>query len=264
MLTEITIYLLGGAFAGFVAGLFGVGGGTVLVPVMLFIFRRAGMPESHLMHMAVATSHSVIVFNAVSSMRAHHRRGGVNWSIFKGLVPGIIGGALFGAWLADHMVSSTLLLIFSIFLLLVALQMLLGRQPKPHRSVPGPAGLVGAGAGIGGMSALVGIGGGSLTVPYLLWSNVPAATAVGTSAAVGLPIALSSATGFIIAGLNNGNLPPYSLGFVYLPALVGLALAGVATAPLGARLAHRLPAGRLKQVFAIFLFLVGVTLLFDI
>lgn len=264
MLTDIAVYLFGGAFAGFIAGLFGVGGGTVLVPVLLVIFSRAQMPENYLMHMAVATSHSVIVFNAISSMRAHHRRGGVSWPVFRGLAPGIVAGALFGAWLADQMVSGTLLLIFAIFLLIVAVQMFLDRQPKAHRSVPGPAGLIGAGGGIGGMSALVGIGGGSLTVPYLLWCNVPMASAVGTSAAVGLPIALSSTVGFVLAGWNNPQLPPFSLGFVYLPGLFGLAVAGILTAPLGARVAHHLPAARLKRAFAVFLFLVGMALLFDL
>jgi uncharacterized membrane protein YfcA len=264
VLTEILIYLAGGAFAGFIAGLFGVGGGTVLVPVLLFLFRSAEMPDAHLMHMAVATSHSVIIFNAIASMRAHHLRGAVNWTVFRGLVPGIIAGALFGAWLADRIASDTLLLVFAVFLLVVAAQMLLGRQPRPHRSVPGHLGLAGAGSAIGGMSALVGIGGGSLTVPFLLWCNVAVASAVGTAAAIGLPIALSSTLGFILAGWDNDQLPAYSAGFVYLPGLLGLALAGVLMAPLGARLAHRLPAARLKQIFALFLVLVGIKLLGDL
>ncbi|MCW8194443.1 sulfite exporter TauE/SafE family protein [Proteobacteria bacterium 005FR1] len=264
MLTEILVYLAGGAFAGFTAGLFGVGGGTVLVPVLLFIFRRAGFPDPVLMHMAVATSHSVIIFNAISSMRAHHLRGAVNWLVFRGLAPGIIAGALFGAWLADQMASEALLLVFAIFLLIVSVQMLLGRQPRPHRTVPGPTGLAGAGSVIGGMSALVGIGGGSLTVPYLSWCNVAMASAVGTAAAIGLPISLASTLGFILAGWDNDQLPAYSVGFVYLPGLVGLAVAGVLCAPLGARLAHRLPAARLKQIFALFLMLVGIKLLGDV
>lgn len=264
MLTEILIYLAGGAFAGFIAGLFGVGGGTVLVPVLVLLFRRAEMPDAHLMHMAVATSHSVIIFNAISSMRAHHLRGAVNWIVFRGLVPGIISGAMFGAWLADQMASDALMLVFGVFLLGVAAQMLLGRQPRPQRSVPGPVGLAGAGSAIGGMSALVGIGGGSLTVPFLLWSNVTMASAVGTAAAIGLPIALSSTLGFILAGWDNDQLPNYSVGFVYLPGLPGLAIAGVLTAPLGARLAHRLPSTRLKQIFAVFLVLVSIKLLSDL
>lgn len=263
MLTEILLYLAGGAFAGLIAGLFGVGGGTVLVPVLLVLFRRAQLPEDYLMHMAVGTSHSVIVFNALASLRAHHARRAVSWGIFRGLVPGIIVGALFGAWLAKQLDTGSLILIFGIFLLCMAAQMLLGRPPQPHRSVPGSAGLAGTGAGIGSMSALVGIGGGSLTVPYLLWCNVAMTTAVGTAAAIGLPIALSSTLGFVLTGWGNPQLPDYALGFVYLPALAGLAVAGMLTAPLGARLAHRLPAKRLKQVFAIFLLLVGIKLLLE-
>lgn len=261
MASDIVLYLMGGAAAGLTAGLFGVGGGTVLVPLLLFMFHQQGMPDAYAMHMAVATSLSVIIVNAVASTRSHHARGAVRWSIFWRLLPGILAGTWLGAWAADRLSSSTLVLVFGVFLLAVSIQLLINRQPKPHRQVPGAAGLGLVGAVIGSVSALVGIGGGSMTVPYLMWCNVPASRAVGTAAAVGLPIAISGSAGFVVAGLASSGLPPSSLGYVYLPAFLGLALAGSVCAPLGARLAHRLPSGLLKRIFGVFLLLVSVKLL---
>jgi len=262
MLQDLVFYLLGGAAAGVLAGLFGVGGGTILVPVLLLLFGHSGVPQELWMHMAVGTSLAVIVLNAVSSIRAHHRRGAVRWPIVWGLTPGVVLGALGGAWIADGLTSRTLGLIFAIFLLLVGLQLLTARQPKPQRQLPGFAGLAGAGGVIGVVSALVGIGGGSLTVPFLAWCNVAMAQAVATSAAVGLPIAIAGAVGFIVTGLSHAGLPAWSLGYIYLPAFIGMAGAGMATAPLGARLAHALPAQRLKQAFGAFLLLVSARMFY--
>ncbi len=261
MIADLASYLGGGAVAGLIAGLFGVGGGTILVPVLLFIYSTHSLPEEHHMHLAVGTSLAVIVLNALSSMRAHHKQGSVDWRVFWRLTPGVVVGALVGAWLADRMASRTLVLIFAVFLILVAAQMLLGRQPRPGRTTPGAAGLGVTGGIIGTISALVGIGGGSMTVPYLMWCNVAASRAVGTAAAVGLPIALSGAAGFILAGWGNPQLPPWSLGYVYLPAFLGMAAAGMLCAPLGAKLANRMPARRLKQAFGVFVLLVAFKLL---
>lgn len=264
MLQDLLFYLLGGATAGLLAGLFGVGGGTILVPVLLVLFRHSGIPEELWMHMAIGTSLAVIVLNAVSSVRAHQKHGAVRWDIFRALMPGVVLGAWVGAWFASRLTSLALALIFASFLVLVGLQLLTARQPKPHRVVPGRAGLAGAGGVIGGMSALVGIGGGSLTVPFLIWCNVMIAQAVATSAAVGLPIALAGAVGYVATGLGNPQLPEWSLGYVYLPAFVGLAVAGTLFAPLGARLAHILPGQRLKQIFGVFLLLISLRMFAEI
>ena len=257
MLQDVILYLMGGAAAGLLAGLFGVGGGTILVPVLLVLFRHSGMPEQLWMHMAIGPSLALIVLNAISSTRAHARRGGVRWEIVWRLLPGIIIGTWTGAFVADRLSSGVLALIFACFLVLVGLQMLAARQPKPQRQVPGNVGLLGAGGVIGGVSALVGIGGGSLTVPFLTWCNVAMPQAVATSAAAGLPIALAGAIGFVATGLQHSDLPAWSLGYVYLPAFVGMAAAGTLLAPLGARIAHALPAARLKQAFGVFLLLVA-------
>src|SRR5690625_1519289 len=249
MLQDLLFYLLGGAAAGLLAGLFGVGGGTILVPVLLLLFRQSGMPQSLWMHMALGTSLAVIVLNAVSSMRAHSKRGAVRWDIVRNLVLGVILGAWAGAWVADRLSSETLGIIFAGFLIAIGLQLLTARQPKPQHQVPGRKGLLGAGGVIGIVSALVGIGGGSLTVPFLIWCNVHVSHAVATSAAVGLPIALAGAIGYIGTGLGNPELPPLSLGYVYLPAFIGMAVGGSLFAPLGARSEHGIPAERQQEAF---------------
>lgn len=264
MWQDLVFYLLGGAAAGLLSGLFGVGGGTILVPVLLVLFRHSAMPEELWMHMALGTSLAVIVLNATSSMRAHQKRGAIRWDIFKLLTPGVMVGALAGAWVADQLSSATLGLIFVCFLVLISLQLLTAKQSKPQRSTPGAAGLVGAGGVIGGVSALVGIGGGSLTVPFLIWCNVQVAHAVATSAAVGLPVAAAGAAGYIATGWFNPQLPDWSLGYVYLPAFASMALAGSLFAPLGARFAHALPAERLKQIFGVFLLLIALRMLIEL
>lgn len=264
MLEELGLYLLGGAVAGLLAGVFGVGGGTVLVPMLLIIFAGTDVPETHWMHLALGTSLAVIVLNAVSSVRSHHRRGGVDWQVFWGLTPGVVLGAWLGAWIADGLNSRTLAQLFAVFLLLVGLQMLIARQPKPHRVLPGRTGLTVAGLAIGVVSALVGIGGGSLTVPFLAFCNVAIARAVGTSAAVGLPIALAGTLGYLLTGLDAVDLPPGALGYVYLPAFFAMALSGMACAPLGVRIAHAIPAAQLKRAFGAFLLLVSARMFYTL
>jgi len=256
---ELGLYLLLGAFAGVLAGLLGVGGGLVIVPVLAFIFGDRGFES--IMHMAVGTSLATIVLTSISSVRAHHRRGAVRWEVFARLTPGIILGALAGAALAEQMPSDRLRLVFGVFELLVALQMALSLRPAPHRQLPGSAGMFTAGGAIGTISAVVGIGGGSLSVPFLAWCNVPMRNAIATSAACGLPISLAGAVGFAFAGWGEPRLPDYTLGYVYLPAFAGVVTASVLFAPVGARLAHSLPATTLKRFFALFLAVLGVRIL---
>lgn len=258
-MTELFLYLSLGASAGILAGLLGVGGGLVIVPVLAFIF--AGRDFHGVMHLAVSTSLATIVFTSLSSVRAHHRRGAVRWDVFARLTPGIVIGALTGAAIARSMPGDRLRLVFGIFELLVALQMALSLRPAAHRQLPGVAGMGTAGGVIGAVSAIVGVGGGTLTVPFLVWCNVPMRNAVATSAACGLPIALAGAVGFIWSGWAHAGLPPYSLGYVYLPALAAIVVASVLFAPLGARLAHALPAAALKRFFALFLAILGFRML---
>jgi len=254
-------YLALGAFAGVMAGLLGVGGGLVIVPVLAWIFRGQQINDALIMHLAIGTSLATIVVTSMSSVRAHHRRGAVLWPVVWQLTPGIVIGAWLGAAVADALPSAVLSKVFAVFVLLVAAQMAFGAKPAPHRGLPGAPGMWLTGGVIGGVSAIVGIGGGSLTVPFLTWCNTAMRQAVATSAACGLPIAVAGALGFIVTGLNAAHLPAWSLGYVYGPALVGVAAASMVSAPLGAKLAHTLPTETLKKVFAVFLTLVGTQML---
>ncbi len=257
----VIIYLLLGAFAGLVAGLLGVGGGLIIVPVLVFIFTGQGVAEHLIVHLAVGTSLATIVFTSISSVRAHHQHGAVLWPAFWQLTPGIVIGAWLGALFADVLASDQLRRFFGVFELLVAIQMTFNVKPRPHRQLPGRAGMVGAGSVIGAISAIVGIGGGTMTVPFLVWCNVAMRKAVATSSACGLPIAVAGATGFIVTGWNAVDLPAYSSGYVYWPAFIGIVIASVLSAPLGARLAHRLPAAQLKRIFAVLLYILGLRML---
>ena len=259
---NLSLYLALGAFAGTIAGLLGVGGGLIIVPVLAFIFTRQGVAPAVLMHLAVGTSLATIVFTAISSVRAHHRRGAVQWRLFAQLVPGIVIGAGFGALVADALPSDTLRTVFGVFELLVAAQLGFALLPEAHRGLPGRFGMGLAGTVIGGVSAVIGIGGGSLTVPFLVWCSVRMQQAVATSAACGLPIALAGALSFVAVGWHTPGLPVWSSGFLYWPALAGIVATSMLFAPLGARLAHRLPAATLKRFFALFLAGLGVHMLF--
>jgi uncharacterized membrane protein YfcA len=255
------LYLATGAFAGVLAGLLGVGGGLIIVPLLTFVFTAQHLPDSYILHLALGTSLASIMFTSVSSFRAHHARGAVNWQVVKTISVGIFTGTLLGSWIAAQLTTNFLKGFFIVFLYYVALQMLLNIRPKPSRTLPGSGGMFGVGNVIGGVSSLVGIGGGSLSVPFLTWCNLPMHNAVGTSAAIGFPIAVAGAVGYVLNGLAAVSLPDWSLGFVYLPALAGVSLASIFTAPIGARLAHSLPVGQLKKIFALLLIVMGTKML---
>jgi uncharacterized protein len=255
---ELLTYLVTGAFAGLIAGLLGVGGGLVIVPALVLLFARHGVAETHLMHLAVGTSLASIVPTALSSLLAHDRRGSVNWPVVRDLLPGILAGGLAGAWLARQLSSPGLALFFGCFEILVAAQLWLGLRPSAHQDLPGRWGLALAGGVIGSISALLGIGGGTLTTPFLLLFGVDIRHAVGTSASVGLPIALVGTAGFVWSGWDVSVGRDWTTGFVYWPAVAGLLLASVPMAPLGARLAHALPRTFLVRGFALFLLTVGL------
>jgi uncharacterized membrane protein YfcA len=258
---ELVLYLGLGSLAGLMAGLLGVGGGLVIVPVLIWAFTLLGFDSEVLVHLAVGTSLATIVVTSLSSIRAHHRRGAVRWELVRRLSPGILLGSLIGALVADWMSSEWLRRVFAVFVLIVGTRMLLGLNVRVGLQLPGPTGMWGAGGVIGAVSALVGIGGGSLTVPFLHASGVGMREAVATSSACGLPIALAGGLGFVWTGWSQPGLPQGSTGFVYWPAFAGIVLTSVLFAPLGARLAHRLPVRALQRVFAALLLGVGVKLL---
>ncbi|MGV8842935.1 MAG: sulfite exporter TauE/SafE family protein [Pseudomonas sp.] len=258
---EFLLYLVLGGFAGILAGLFGVGGGIIIVPVLVFSFAAQGFDPAILTHLAVGTSLATIIFTSINAVLEHQRKGAVLWSVFAWMTLGILLGAGFGALTAAAIQGPMLQKIIGVFALCVALQMALELKPKPDRKVPGKLGLTVAGSVIGWASAIFGIGGGSLSVPFLTWRSVPMQQAVATSSACGLPIALAGALSFMLIGWNTPQLPAWSLGYIYLPAMAGIAITSMFFARFGARLAHRLSPRLLKRLFALLLFAVGLNFL---
>jgi uncharacterized membrane protein YfcA len=252
-----------GLGTGFLAGLLGIGGGMIMVPFITAILSARGVPGDLAIKMAIASSMATIVFTSISSVRAHHKRGAVRWDLVRALAPGIVLGAGVGSLgVFAVLKGSSLALFFALFVSFSATQMFLDKKPTPTRQVPGPAGLLGAGAFIGFLSGLVGAGGGFVSVPFMTWCNVAIHSAVASSAALGFPIALANVAGYAISGFNLAGLPPYSLGYIWLPALLVIASCSVLTAPLGATAAHKLPVKRLKRVFASILYLLAAYMLY--
>ena len=256
-LVDLLAWLATGALAGLLAGLFGVGGGIVIVPALTALFGLRQLAPAYTTHLAVATSLATILVTGLASVHAHHRRGAVDWPLVRRLAAGILLGGLAGSWIAAALPTLLLRRLFGAFEILVALQLLTFRPGTALWRPPGRLGMTAAGGLVGALSSVLGIGGGTLTVPFLVWSGVPMVRAVAAAAACGLPIALGGTLGFALAGSGLDGLPAGSLGFVYLPAWAGICLASVLLAPLGARLAHRLPPARLKGLFALILALVG-------
>lgn len=251
------IYLFAGAIAGVIAGLLGVGGGVVIVPALIWVYIAQGIDSSVLVHLAIGTSLATIIVTATSSIRAHQKRGAILWDVVKRLAPGIVVGAWLGAAIADLMPAELLQRVFASFIIVVGIQMMFDWSAGAHRRLPGFLGMFLSGNVIGAVSAIVGIGGGIMTVPFLTWCSTSMRQAVATSSACGLPIALAGTLGFVIAGWGAPQLPPWTLGYLHLPALLGVASASFFTAPIGARLAHTLPMPVLKRIFSVLLLLLG-------
>lgn len=250
-----------GALAGLLAGLLGIGGGIVIVPGLAWLLTTTPVPPERLMQFAVGTSLATIVVTAVSSIRSHHRRSAVDWVTVGRLTPGLVAGCGVGALIADRVATDTLATVFGLFLLAMAVRLALPGTPAPHRRLPGWPGTTAYGTGIGALSSLVGIGGGTLTVPLLTWHGVDIRRAVGSAAACGLPIAIAGAAGFVVAGLGTPGAPPGATGYVYWPAFAAIVPTSIACAPLGARLAHAVPRTALRRGFALFAAVVGVRML---
>ncbi|MBC2715507.1 MAG: sulfite exporter TauE/SafE family protein [Desulfobacteraceae bacterium] len=264
MISILAMYSAVGAVAGILAGLLGIGGGLVIVPMLVFCLTRQGIPDQTIMHLALGTSMASIMFTAISSFRSHHRRGAVKWMVVRRIVLGIFVGTFLGTCMAAELSTPVLKGFFVIFLYYVGIQMITGKKPRPGRQLPERTGMFGVGNIIGIVSSLVGIGGGTLSVPFMVWCNVPLHQAIGTSAAIGFPIAVAGTIGYIYNGLAAANLPEYTIGYVYLPALTGLIVTSVLTAPIGVRLAHSLPVDKLKRFFAVLLVVVATRMLVSI
>ena len=251
-----------GVVTGFLAGLLGVGGGMMMVPFLTLILSHRGVDSGMAVKMAIATSMATILFTSLSSVRAHHRLGAVRWDLLRGLAPGIVlGGLVGGAGIFALVKGQGLALFFAVFIGYSALQMFRDKKPKPSRQMPGVAGQTAVGGAIGLVSGLVGAGGAFMSVPFMTWCNVPIRHAVGTSAALGFPIALANTVGYVVAGWSVPPALPGAFGYLYLPALGVIAVASVTMAPLGARTAQRMDTKKLKRVFGVLLLALAATML---
>ncbi|MFI8738114.1 sulfite exporter TauE/SafE family protein [Ectopseudomonas toyotomiensis] len=254
--------LLTGAVAGILAGLLGVGGGIVIVPVLYHLFTLLGIDPEVRMHVAVGTSLAAIVPTSIISARAHYKRGGLKPELLKPLIPGTLVGVLIGALLSGYLSGQVLAAIFAVIALLVALNMAVERNLSLRDGLPGTAGTGVLGVFIGSLSTLMGIGGGTLSVPILNARRTPMHIAVGTGAALGVVISLPGALAYLINGLGADNLPPATLGYVNLLGLAMIVPVTMLTAPWGARIAHAINARLLRRLFALFLALTAVRMLF--
>lgn len=247
---EYLFYLMVGSIAGLISGLFGLGGGAIIVPLLIFSFAARGIPAEIITHLAIGTSLATIIFTALSSIYTHHQKQAIRWDIVKTLVPGILLGGVLGGLLAISLNGILLQLLFGAFLILIAIQLLLYTPQVGVRSLPNYLGMTASGSCIGGVSAIFGIGGGTLTVPILTFFGVKIHQAVGTAAACGLPIAIAATLAYSTASADGNTMPEGSLGFVFIPALLGIIVASLPCARLGALIAHRVNAQKLRKGFA--------------
>lgn len=254
-------YLLIGIIAGTLSGMLGIGGGVIVIPLLVVIYKLQNFAPNAIMHLAAGTSLAVMILNASSSIYAHTRHKIEIWPTYKKLALGIIIGTIIGALLSHNLSSTVLEIIFGIFMLLVSIQMLFGKKPKASRKLPGPLLTNSIAFAIGGKSGLLGIGGGAITIPFLHYCNVPIRNIVGISAACSLTIAIIGSISFALTGMHTPNLPPWSIGYIYLPAVLGIALTGPLFARFGAKISHKLPKETLKKILAIVLLLMAIKML---
>lgn len=253
-----------GVVVGFMSGLLGIGGGGIMVPMLTSIFLWQGVPTEQVVHLALGTSMASIVVTSFSSLRAHHAKGGVLWPIVKSMTPGIIVGTFLATFIVAQLNAVFLAGFFSLFMFFIAIQMFVGAKPPPTRALPSKLVLIATGSGIGGLSALVSIGGGAITVPFLYWHNVSMKQAIGTSAAIGFPIALSGTIGYVIVGLSQTGADKMILGFIYWPAVLAISVVSIFAAPWGVKLNYRLPVATVKKVFAVLLVALSVKMFMSI
>jgi uncharacterized membrane protein YfcA len=260
----MVIFALLGAFVGIMAGLLGIGGGGILVPIFTSIFIYQQFPLEQVVHVALGTSMACIMVTSFSSLRAHHANGGVIWPLVKVMAPVIIVGTFAATFVAAQLSSKVLAVFFAIFMAYVASQMFRSKPVQASSAQAGKLELSLVAAFIGAISALVSIGGGSLSVPYLTWRNLDIRKAIGTSAALGLPIAVTGTLGYVINGIHSGIILPHTIGFVYWPAFLLVMVPSYFTAKIGAGLTQSLPVKTLKRIFGVLLLLLSIKMVFSV
>lgn len=262
-LLALVTYALLGIFAGLMAGMLGIGGGLIIVPILLWLFTLQGnVPADIMMQVAVGTSLATIILTSIGSIWTHHQKGAVDWGIVRLMLLGLLIGSVSGSYLAHHIPSDLLKMIFGALEILIALNMAFGRPPAASRQLPGLPGMTLAGVVVGAISSLMGMGGGAISTPFFVWCNVALQRAIATSAAIGLPAAIAGTAAYILTGFSVPNLPPMSLGYVYLPAWLSIGIMSIVFAVFGAKLTHILPVNILKKIFALLLLILGIKMLF--
>lgn len=256
-MVEALAYLAIGAATGFFAGLLGIGGGTIIVSSLALMFAAQGFPAAYVMHMAIGTSLAAIMSGAWASFRTHHLHGAVDWPTVKAMAPGMLVGIIAGTALARIMNTAALKVAFLSIMSIIIVQLVFNVRPRASRALPGTAGMTLAAIGIGVTSSLFGGGAAAVGVPFLTWCGMTIHRAIGTVAALGFPVAIFGAISYAIAGQSAAGMPPWSVGFVYLPAFAGISVTSVLVAPYGARLAHKLKGPTLRRAFALFLIAIG-------
>lgn len=254
-------YAAAGAVVGVLAGMLGIGGGMTLVPVLAALFAAQGFAPDHTVHLALGTGMASVVFTSSASVRTHHRLGGVDWALVRRMGPAMVAGTLVATALAGWVPQRALALVFAVVVYAGATQILLGRKPAAARPLPGPVPLAAIGVAIGALAGLVSAGGAFMTVPFMLFCGVAMTTAIGTGAALGVPVAVVGTAGYVFSGWHVAGLPALAVGFVHLPALAGIVAGSVLTAPFGARVAHRMPVATLRRVFAVLLYVLATKML---
>ncbi len=254
-------YFVTGALVGFLAGLLGIGGGMSLVPILAAMFTAQHLAPDHTVHLALGTGMASIMFTSSASVRAHHALGGVDWSLVRRLGPGMVGGTLLATALSGWVPQRALALAFAAIVYAGATQIMLGRKPSAGRGLPGTGALLAIGLLIGVVCGLVSAGGAFMTVPFMLYCGVAMTRAIGTGAALGVPVAVVGTIGYVSSGLQVASLPPWALGFVHGPALLGIVAGSMLTARFGARTAHRMPVVVLRRIFAVLLYALATKML---
>ncbi len=253
----LAVYAFTGAAIGFFAGLLGVGGGMTLVPILAAMFTAQALSADHTVHLALATAMASAAITSSASVREHHRLGAVDWAVVKRVLPGMMTGSLLSTLASGWFTQRALAIAFAVIVYLAATQMLLGKKPHAARALPTAIPLFFIGACIGVFSGLVSAGGTFLLMPVMLYCGIAMHTAIGTGAAIGIPVTFIGTLGYIAAGRRVTGLPEFHLGFVFIPALIALVAGSLITAPFGARMAHRLPVMTLKRIFALVMFLLA-------
>jgi len=258
LLSDIAVLLLCGSISGFLAGLLGIGGGMILVPFMILVFNHLNFEPDLIVHMAIASGMATTVFTSLSAIWAHHKNSSIDWGLVRSLSPGLVMGSLIGgSEIFEALDTSWLSLFFAVFIVYTSIQMIINKKPKPGRDLPGSLGLFSFGAFAGTLSSLLGAGGAFVNVPFMLWCNVKPHIAMASSSGLGFPIAIAATIGYMYGSWSHPNLPPGSLGFVYVPAVACIVVVSIFTAPWGAKMAGKLNVAQLKRIFGVMLFIIA-------